>query len=380
MVFVGTHRYQLLGYNPIDALRAIITDIKKKYKSFSTVFFVTGNEDIESVNSIIHEEFDDAITLGINSKMFYNGIIGDGDTFLACVEDDDNLVVVPGLIENVSKCPVRYIADIEQSILDICAGEDDTICLEYTTGGEELVVTTLNAAFAGSNIQLMGGSINASHEELVTAVFYEGVIYRDACIYMFIKNLKGRIHIFDENLYERFDDTPHYATKVDIEKRALIEIDGKPAADVIADALGVEKDNLVKQAIRNPLGRYIGDKKYIVAMHDLDENGTLYNYKQVNVNDILYIMKLEDYHKLYRETLDKIKKDIANIGFVISIDCINRYRLYKMDNFLQEYISTWHNEIGNHFGMVSAGEQFCTQHINQAMVCAVFENVYPDTL
>ena len=63
-------------------------------------------------------------------------------------------------------------------------------------------------------------------------VAYNGELYEDACVYALIKNTTGKIRVYKENIYEKTSAQSHFATKVDVSRKALIELDGRPAADV----------------------------------------------------------------------------------------------------------------------------------------------------
>lgn len=64
--------------------------------------------------------------------------------------------------------------------------------------------------------------------------------------------------------------------------------------------------------------------------------------------------------------------DFSKISLVFSIDCIYRYLLYNNKNFYNSYIENM-SKFGSHFGVIGGGEQCNNQHVNQTMVCAVFE-------
>ena len=61
-----------------------------------------------------------------------------------------------------------------------------------------------------------------------------------------------------------------------------------------------------------------------------------------------------------------------HISLVVSIDCIYRYLLYDGEGYFATYAKDMAS-LGNHMGVVGGGEQCNNQHVNQTMVCAVFE-------
>ena len=43
-----------------------------------------------------------------------------------------------GIIENISECPVVAVKDIERKIAEVAPGKDNTVCIEFCTGEEEV--------------------------------------------------------------------------------------------------------------------------------------------------------------------------------------------------------------------------------------------------
>lgn len=146
-------------------------------------------------------------------------------------------------------------------------------------------------------IHLAGGTVFGVPDGKQPVVAYNGKVYEDACAYAFIKNLTGKVRVYKENIYVNNSDKPHFAKKVDVSRKALIELDGKPAADVYSNELGVARGKIIDNVLVNPMGRAVGDQVFISSMMSL----------------------------------------------------------------------------GPHMGIVGGGEQYNNQHVNQTMVCVVFE-------
>ena len=203
-------------------------------------------------------------------------------------------------------------------------------------------------------------------------VAYNGRVYTDACVYAIIRNLSGKVRVYKENIYQKRSEISHFATKVNVDKRSLIELDGKSAAEVYSQELGVPVNKIVDNVFQNPMGRVVGDQVFISSMKELTGRGEITNYKRINKNDCIYFLELGDYKATESETRERIKNDARSISLVISVDCVYRYFLYQNEKFFSTYIADM-AKLGPHFGAVGGGEQFNNQHVNQTMVCAVFE-------
>ena len=107
-------------------------------------------------------------------------------------------------------------------------------------------------------------------------------------------------------------------------------------------------------------------------MMSMEADGTLLNYKRINKRDCIYFLTLGDYKEIERETREQIKNEMSRISFVLSIDCIYRYLLYDGEGYFETYARDMAS-LGNHMGVIGGGEQYNNQHVNQTMVCAIFE-------
>lgn len=152
----------------------------------------------------------------------------------------------------------------------------------------------------------------------------------------------------------------------------MIELDGRPAAEAYSKELGIPKEKIVDNVLKNPMGRAVGEEVFISSMMSLEADGTLLNYKRINKNDCIYFLALGDYQETERETREQMKSEMRQISLVVSIDCIYRYLLYDGEGYFETYARDMAS-LGNHMGVVGGGEQYNNQHVNQTMVCAVFE-------
>lgn len=277
-----------------------------------------------------------------------------------------------GLIENLDCCPVEAVSDLEQAAASVSPGREDTVCLEFCTNDEEKLVTTMNAVFGKKGISLVGGTVYEDGEGKKSVVAYNGQIYENACAYLIIKNTTGKVKAFKENIYKKKNDISHFATKVDVNTKGLVELDGKPAASVYSQELGVGKDKIIDNVFQNPIGRVVGDQVFVSSMKEVGKNGEIYNYKRINKNDCIYFLELGDYREIGKETRDKISSQLNKVSFIFSINCFYRYVLFQGEHYTEEYARSMAS-MGNHFGVVCGGEQFNNQHVNQTMLCAVFE-------
>ncbi|MBR2216473.1 MAG: FIST C-terminal domain-containing protein [Selenomonadaceae bacterium] len=323
--------------------------------------------------SFMAERFPDIPTLGIGSSgVIHNGTVGVPDILLMSFEDEYRIAC--GLIREISVCPVQHIYQFQKDAEYVGQNHDDIVCLEYCTGSEEMLVTTLNAALDKYHIPLIGATVFESVERMGKCeVAYCGTTYRDACIYAMIRSTQGQIRTYYENIYMRTELTVHQVTKADVDNRAIIEIDGRPAADVYCDIVQVPRDQIVAMNQCYPFGRVLGERIFVADVAKVMPNGTLYCNKRLNPNDAICFMDYGRYQEVAKETIAKIQQENEDIYFTLTGDCIHRYWLYESNRFLERHAANL-ARLGAHAGNICGGEQYHHQHINQSMVMTVFSH------
>ncbi|MEE3392213.1 MAG: FIST N-terminal domain-containing protein [Lachnospiraceae bacterium] len=267
------------------------------------------------------------------------------------------------VITDLSTMPVKHIGRLEAALEKTGAGAGNSACFDFTTGNDGQLVTTLNLLLDKKKIPLIGGTIDN------TAISVNGRVYEDACGFIVLKNLTGKICAYKENIYKT-TGRRFLATKTDPKNKILAEVDGKPAAKFYQDELGITAADVATQTFKNPFGRIYGDETYLISVKEITGN-SLSCYKQVNDMDILTIMELDDYKQVVQNTLDKISSDLGKVSGILSVNCLFRYLLFQQDHYLDQYLKDM-NRFGNHAGIVGVGEHYCKQHINQTMTCIAF--------
>lgn len=349
------------------------TAIEESTKGIGTpsmILFMASYEKLREAAALIRKKFPNIPSIGTIGTKLANGTVEeDNITVLGLFQDAK---VSCGMIEGLSVCPVTAVRELERKISEVAPGRENTVCVEFCTNQEERLVTLLNSCLEKKQVGLAGGTVFGVPDGKEPLVAYNGQAYTDACVYALIKNTTGRAKVFKENIYHKHSDISHFATKVNTEKHSLIELDGRPAADVYSRELGIPKDKIVDNVFENPMGRVVGDQVFISSMKELHPNGEIVNYKRINKNDCIYFLKLGDYRESERQTRELIRSELKGISLVLSVDCVYRYLLYQQEGYFLTYAKEM-AALGPHMGVVGGGEQFNNQHVNQTMVCAVFE-------
>ena len=107
-------------------------------------------------------------------------------------------------------------------------------------------------------------------------------------------------------------------------------------------------------------------------MYDVGKNGSLFNYKRTYENDQINILKLGDFRGINESSAAHMKELAPHPSLVFSVNCIYRYMLFQNEGYLDTFLRLM-STTGPYVGYIGGGEQFNNQHVNQTMVCAIFE-------
>lgn len=362
-----------IGKSSKNNLEEAVSEATMGFESPKLILFFSDIEHFQGYAERINEKFKDSIAIG---SVTFAGFCKDGaykNTLLA-MGIEDGIECYAGILEEVNRYPLKYVDRVVECV-DKIHDYSNTVCFEISTalvGAEELILSTLNSVLEGKNIPLFGGSSGDSGKAEKTMISFNGKVYNNACAFVLIKNLGGKIKLYRENIYK---PTAHYftATKVDVRKRTVYEYDNKPAAKMMAEALNTTVQNLPEYLDNYPFGRIIGNDMYITANEMITENNGISYHARVYDNSKMVLLEPADYKKVNDETIDRVKSDIPNPSLVIMVNCLARSILFEKDGYLNEFAKKMSRALGNYIGFSGYGEQFNQQHFNQTMVLAVFE-------
>ena len=121
----------------------------------------------------------------------------------------DGITAAANVLENVSVMPVKYINRLEEDVRKVNGSQKDTVCIDFCSGNDACVLTTIYSVLRQKNISLVGGTGDAGK------VSANGVIYEDAVAYAIVKNNKGRVKTYKENIYHQMGNYSFIASKTD---------------------------------------------------------------------------------------------------------------------------------------------------------------------
>ncbi len=261
--------------------------------------------------------------------------------------------------------PVKYIRRLEEDIRRVSGTGSNTVCIDFCTGNDACVLTTMNTALKRSGISLVGGTGDAGK------VSANGKVYRDAAVYAIVKNHAGRVKTYKENIYHQLGNYRFIASDTNREKYMIGALNGKPAKQVYESILHVTDQEILTQTFKNPFGKINGDDTCIISIKEVNGN-SLACFRQVNDSDVLILLELGDYKATVKKTIQDICREFPKRSAVFSVNCLFRYKLFSENNYMQTYLQEM-SALGSHAGFVGYGEHYNNRFVNQSMTCVVFE-------
>ncbi len=277
----------------------------------------------------------------------------------------DGVSATANVLEEVSVMPVKYIERLERDVRTINSSNEDTVCIDFCAGNDACALTTIYSVLKHKNISLVGGTGDAGK------VSANGKVYQDAVAYALVKNNRGRVKTYKENIYHQMGNYRFIASKTDKAKYILGKLNGVSAKQVYQDILHVTEKEIQTQTFKNPFGKINGDDICIISIKEVSGNA-LTCFRQVNDSDVLIMLELGDYKEIVKDTIRMIKNDFPKVSAVFSVNCLFRYLLFTDNHYMEEYLHEM-SALGNHVGLVGYGEHYNNRFVNQSMTCVVFE-------
>ena len=162
-----------------------------------------------------------------------------------------------------------------------------------------------------------------------------------------------------------------FVTKSETMKRELISFNGRPAASVYAEQLGVSESQAAKMTFENPFGRFINGSIHIVALAGLTPSKTITTFARVTPNTALELMHIGDAKQKADDTCSGIRKSIPNPKFTLLMSCITRTLYFDRSGLKSAIINKYKSTFPTFCGMSCYGEQIGRTHCNQTLVSLV---------
>ncbi len=227
---------------------------------------------------------------------------------------------------------------------------------------EEQVVATLETCMKG--VTLVGGSAGDDLGFKQTHVYFDGKFHRDAAV----------LTVFETNLPFRSFHIQHFSptdirlviTESDCATRTVTEINGGPAAEEYARAVGLEITELNPQIFAaHPVMLKIGGEYYVRSIQKVNPDGSLTFFCAIDNGLVLTVGKGDELARNLDESFAHLKEEMPSLKFILGCDCILRRLELKQKDQFEDAAKVLGNV--DFVGFSTYGEQFNGIHVNQTL-------------
>ena len=349
---------QIFGMSRNGVLAEAVSGISRP----QFLMLLSNNQQFETHVKELEKLYPGVPSIGCIGMSYDTRIVESGVGVIAFL---DGVTAAANVLEEVSVMPVKYISRLEADIQKVNGSERDTVCIDFCTGNDACVLTTIHTALKRNKISLVGGTGDAGK------VSANGKIYQDAVAYAIVRNLGGRVKTYKENIYHQLGNYRFFASNTDRANYVIGSLNGRPAKQVYEEILHVTDQQILTQTFQNPFGKINGDDTCIISIKEVQGN-SLACFRQVNDSDVLILLELGDYRAITKETIQTICREFPKRSAVFSVNCLFRYKLFSEQGYMQEYLQEMAAR-GSHVGFVGYGEHYNNRFVNQSMTCVVFE-------
>jgi hypothetical protein len=274
-----------------------------------------------------------------------------------------------GLIEGVSQLDTRrgqaFAYGLRQRLAQRIDSFDPARCfalllIDGMCGHEEHVARAIHDGLGG--IPMVGGSAGDGLNFQQTSVLYDGRFWHDAAVLL----VAATPHPFISFKTQHFVCDPQrmVVTAAIPERRVAIEINGFPAAQEYARAIGLSLDQLNPTVFSaNPMVVKIGGADFVRSIQKVNSDGSMTFFCAIDEGIVFNIAKGIDLLENLNELFDDVRRRIGPPRLVIGCDCIlRRLELTQNGSIDKASAILRHNNV---IGFSTYGEQFHGLHVNQ---------------
>ena len=266
-------------------------------------------------------------------------------------------------ILDLDACEVRA-ADIAARISLASHGRQPPAFGLMLVDGLSLAEERLTASLyqALGHMPIVGGSAGDDLSFRGTYVYCEGRFLRGAAVFATVRTTLPHTTF----KFEHFATTSSYlvVTDSDPHHRILRELNGAPAAEAYARALGLRVEDLDSQVFsHHPLVLELGGGQYLRSVRSVNADRSMTLFCAIEDGVVLSLGRAVDPASAARLAFQSVREKIGPIQLTIGFDCVLRRLQFEAECVIGELGALMvENQV---FGFSTYGEQFNALHINQ---------------
>lgn len=227
---------------------------------------------------------------------------------------------------------------------------------------EEQVVATLHQALAG--LPLFGGSAGDDLSFSQTHVLFDGRFRSNAAVLALFETTLPFV-LFQTQHFEP-TETRLVITGSDCASRTVTEINGGPAAEEYARAVGLEISGLNPQIFAAyPVMLKIGGEYYVRSIQKVNPDGSLTFFCAIDDGLVLTVGRGKQLVESLAETLARLRDQLPSMRLILGCDCILRRLELQQKGLVEAAAEVLHGV--DFVGFSTYGEQVNGIHVNQTL-------------
>lgn len=339
------------------------------------VFFASYQYDGAETARLIKEAFPGAVTLGCSSSAeMCRGVIDTGSIAALGFSDEGLEEVAVAVARDISTDPGasdKAIAALEEQIGDTMISLDyrrhfGIVLFDATAQNTEQVVERIGNK---TDIIFVGGKASDDFSLRHIRVYLNGEAHADGAVLAVLKPRGGFSLLKTQSV--DVTDSSFVATRVDQKESVIFELDGAPAAEKFARAIGVAVADLNDDHfVEYSFGVMAEGDPYIRAVHSVLSDGGLRLFCSVPENQRLFLMRMGDIVSKTAKALAEKRRGLGGVSALIDFDCAHRDLTLDASDERAVYGKLFADM--ESVGFATFGETYIV-NVNQTSVMALFE-------
>lgn len=247
----------------------------------------------------------------------------------------------------------------------------DFVALMFVDGlsrAEERVSAALASGLGG--VPLAGGSAGDDLAFQRTTVICNGTAAGDRVALVLARSRGTKFRVVK---HQHFVAEPQMlaVTRADTDQRRVYELDGYPAAEAYAKAIGVDPSDLDGEvSFLHPVTFSCDDQLYVRSIQSINDDGSLTFFCAIEEGMVLQLGSHEDMEAALNRELEGLR----DVDFLLEFNCVLR-ALEATNGDRWPALGRSVNEVAkSSIGFDTYGEQLNGLHINQTLVAVAFSS------
>jgi hypothetical protein len=308
-----------------------VTEIKEQLNGFKArliLYFASSYYDTPTIATSMQAAFTDAVVVGCSTagEITSGHMLDHSLVAMAFSEQviESVVVSVASHLKEDAQAVSKAMAQLEKALATSMAelNPDQYVGLLLTdgmSGQEERVNDEIGNL---TNVTFIGGSAGDDLRFANTYVYAHGKAYTDAALLVVLKP-KVKFSFLKTQSFKATDKILE-VTKLNEQRREIIEFNHQPARVAYADALGVNVEKLSEHLFKNPLGLMFDPQTPFVRSPMKVEKESILFYCGMKQGMHLTLLESTDIVVDTASALQQAKEDLGGISAIVNFNCILR--------------------------------------------------------